>query len=96
MKFLLAIVFTISFLAVMPMEFHFHITSQNTSDLRTGQVYRPSNGVNLMKFCQYEGGIDKYLKLCPQDPSAYFILVDHVRTCENSPGGVLCKWDTAT
>ena len=45
------------------------------------------------EICQYEGGLDKCLKVYPRDPSAYAILVVHVRTYDRNPFPEIFGWE---
>ena len=90
MMFLLAIVFTICSSSCRANNSHDEEVSVSCNFT---EYFCPRNRTCLSSFqrctsdevCQYEGGIDKCLKLFPRDRSAYAILVGHVRTYDRNP-----------
>ena len=98
MRFLLAIVFTISFSSCRANNSH---DEEVSAWCNFKEYFCPHNRTCLPSFqrctpdevCQYEGGLDKCLKVFPRDPSAYAILVGHVRTSDRNPIPEIFGWE---
>ena len=90
MMFLLAIVFTLSFCSCRANNSHY---KEYSVWCNFKEYFCPQNRTCLPSFqrctpdevCQYEGGLDKCLKVYPRDQSAYGILIGHVRSFDTNP-----------